>query len=259
MAEDLSVPAELRIAADEAQLAETLAIFVAARAREALAARGRFDIALAGGSTPKAAYALLAAEPYRSSVAWSRARFFFSDERCVAPDDPQSNFKTARDVLLGPLDIAPGQIFRMLGEIDPQLAAAAYADVLHAELGAMPALDLVLLGMGADGHTASLFPGSDPFQDGDKLVRAPWIAKLSVHRITLTPRAINAARTVAIVTSGEAKARALKEAIQGPYDAVRTPIQAVHPDGGSLSWFVDAAAAAKLEPGRTCLGGALED
>jgi 6-phosphogluconolactonase len=252
MAEDLRAPAELWVAADEAELAETIARFVVARAREALAARGRFDIALAGGSTPKAAYALLAAEPHRSSVAWARSRFFFSDERCVGPADSQSNFKTARDALLGPLDIAPRQIFRMLGEIDPPLAAAAYADVLRAELGAMPAFDLVLLGMGPDGHTASLFPGSDPFQDDEKLVRAPWIAKLGVHRITLTPHAINAARAVAVATSGRAKARALKEAIQGPYDAVRTPIQAVHPDGGSLFWFVDAAAAAKLESGRTC-------
>jgi 6-phosphogluconolactonase len=249
MAKDLSAPAEVRIAADEGALAELVTKFVVARALEAIAARGKFDIALAGGSTPKAAYALLAAEPYRSSVDWSRVRFFFGDERCVPPADPQSNFKTASDALLRPLGIAPQRIFRMLGEIDPPLAAAAYAEVLRAELGDPPILDLVLLGMGADGHTASLFPGTDPFCGDESLVRAPWIAKLGGYRITLTPRAINAARAVAIAAAGAAKAEALKEAIQGPHDTVRTPIQAVHPGGGSLSWFVDAAAAAKLELG----------
>jgi 6-phosphogluconolactonase len=249
MAEDLSAPAELRIAADEAALAELLTKFVAVRAREAIAAHGRFDIALAGGSTPKAAYAILAAEPYRSSVDWSLVRFFFSDERCVPPSDPQSNFKTANDELLRPLGIAPGQIFRMRGEIEPALAAASYAEIVREELGALPAFDLVLLGMGADGHTASLFPGSDPTLDEESLVRAPWVGQLCAHRITLTPRAINAARAVAIAAAGPEKAEALRKAIQGPHDTVRTPIQAVHPDGGSLSWFVDAAAAANLELG----------
>ncbi len=249
MAEDLSAPAELRIAADEAALAELVTKFLSAKARDAIAARGRFDLALAGGSTPKAAYALLAAEPYRSAIDWSRVRFFFGDERCVPPADPQSNFKSAQDALFGPLGIAPEQIFRMRGEIDPQLAAAAYAGVLRDLLGPSPAFDLVLLGMGPDGHTASLFPGSDPFEDDAQLVRAPWVEKLGAHRITLTPRAINGARAVAIATAGEAKAEALKNAIQGPHDTVRTPIQAVQPDGGSLSWFVDAAAAAKLELG----------
>lgn len=249
MAKDLSAPAELRIAADEAALAELVTKFLSAKARDAIAARGRFDLALAGGSTPKAAYALLAAEPYRSAIDWSRVRFFFGDERCVPPADPQSNFKSAHDALFGPLGIAPEQIFRMRGEIDPQLAAAAYAGVLRDLLGPSPAFDLVLLGMGPDGHTASLFPGSDPFEDDAQLVRAPWVEKLGAHRITLTPRAINGARAVAIATAGEAKAEALKNAIQGPHDTVRTPIQAVQPDGGSLSWFVDAAAAAKLELG----------
>jgi 6-phosphogluconolactonase len=249
MAEDLSAPAEVRIAADEAGLAEQLTKFIAARACEAIASHGRFDIALAGGSTPKAAYAILAVEPYRTSVDWARVRFFFGDERCVPPGDPQSNFRTAHDQLFGPLGIAPERIFRMRGEIEPALAAAAYADVLRSELGALPRFDLVLLGMGPDGHTASLFPGTDPHLDDEQLVRAPWIERLGVFRITVTPRAINAARAVAIATAGRAKAEALKEALQGPHDTVRTPIQAVHPDGGSLSWFVDAAAAANLELG----------
>jgi 6-phosphogluconolactonase len=249
MAEDLSAPAELRVAADEAALAELIAKFVVMRARDAIAERGRFEIVLAGGSTPKAAYAILAAEPYRSGVDWSRVRFFFGDERCVPPSDPQSNFRTAGDHLLRPLGIEPGQIFRILGESDPPRAAEAYAAVLRAELGEAPIFDLVLLGMGSDGHTASLFPGCDPFRDEERLVRAPWVAQLGVHRITLTPRAINGARAVAIATSGATKAEALKKAIQGPYDTVRTPIQAIHPGDGSLSWFVDAAAAAKLELG----------
>ncbi len=248
MAQDLSAPAELRIAADEASLAELVTKFVVAQARAAIDARGRFDVVLAGGSTPKAVYAMLAAEPYRSSVDWSRVRFFFSDERCVPPVDPQSNFKTASDALLAPLGIAPQQIFRIMGEIDPALAAAAYAQTLRAELGEEPFFDLVLLGMGPDGHTASLFPGADPLAEDEKLVRAPWVPKLAAHRITLTPRAINAARAVAIEAAGGAKAEALQKAIQGPHDTVRTPVQVVHPAGpGTLHWFVDAAAAANLE------------
>lgn len=191
---------------------------------------------------------MLAAEPYRSSVDWTRVRFFFGDERCVPPDDPQSNFKTASDVLFVPLGIGPQHIFRILGEIDPPLAAAAYAQALRTELGDEPVFDLVLLGMGPDGHTASLFPGADPLAEDDKLVRAAWVPKLAAHRITLTPRTINAARTVAIEVAGSAKAEALQKAIQGPHDTVRTPVQVVHPAGlGTLHWFVDAAAAAKLE------------
>ena len=207
--------------------------------------RGSFYVALAGGSTPAAAYRLLAASAF-DDLDWPKIFFFFGDERCVPPDNDRSNFKMARTTLLAPRDIAPGHIFRMEGEIDPATAARTYADVLRAELGALPRFDLVMLGMGPDGHTASLFPGSDPTTDDELLVRAPFVEKFAEYRITLTPLVINAARRIAIATAGEEKAEALAHVLEGPYDPTTYPIQIVEPVEGILNWFVDKAAAARL-------------
>jgi 6-phosphogluconolactonase len=257
---------QLVVVAGEAELARALAEHVAEAAREAIAARGRFDLALAGGSTPKAAYELLAAAPLRDTVDWAKVRFFFGDERCVPPDDPQSNYKMARDALLAPLGIGAepveaepveaelveaelveaGRVFRMRGEDDPPGAARAYAAELVQRLGDPPAFDLLLLGMGPDGHTASLFPGSDPFAGDAALVRAPYVAKFAACRLTLTPRAIAAARKVAVAAAGAAKAEALRDALEGPYDPQRRPIQVVRRTDGTLTWLVDRAAAALL-------------
>ena len=237
---------KLVVLPDEAALARAVADDFIATANDAIAKRGRFDVALSGGSTPKAMYALLAAPPDSSEVDWTRVRFFFGDERCVPPDDPESNYKTANDGLLTTLRIDPAHVFRMHGEEDPAAAARAYADVLRAELGAEPVFDLVLLGMGPDGHTASLFPGTDPLTDNDALVRAPWVAKFSTYRITLTPRVINAARAVTIAAGGASKAAVLRDVREGPHDPVAHPIQIVAPSDGALTWFVDGAAAANL-------------
>jgi 6-phosphogluconolactonase len=237
---------DLVVLADEAALAAAVAERFVAAARFALERRGRFDVALSGGSTPKAVYALLAAPPAATALDWSAVRFFFGDERCVPPADPESNYKTALDGLLAPLRIDAAHVFRMHGEDDPATAARDYAGVLRAELGAAPVFDLVMLGMGPDGHTASLFPGTDPLTGDDELVRAPYVEKFSSYRITLTPRAINAAREVAIAAGGAAKAEALRDVREGPYEPVRLPIQIVAPARGSLTWFVDAAAASKL-------------
>jgi 6-phosphogluconolactonase len=134
----------------------------------------------------------------------------------------------------------------MRGEDEPAAAARAYAEVLQREAGALPVFDLVLLGMGPDGHTASLFPGSDPLTDDDALVRAPWVEKFSTFRITLTPKVINAAREVAIAAGGAAKAAVLREVREGPYAPVEHPIEIVNPNDGVLTWFVDRAAASAL-------------
>jgi 6-phosphogluconolactonase len=238
----------LEIVADEASLARRLAAFVAETATNAIAAHGRFDLALAGGSTPKAAYALLAAAPYAAQIDWSRVRFFFGDERCVPPDDEQSNYKTAKTTLLDALHVRDDAVFRMRGEIEPADAARAYAAILRRELdtGAegTPAFDLVMLGMGPDGHTASLFPGSDPFADDALLVRAPFVEKFGTHRITLTPRVLNAAHRVVVATAGPTKAAALAAVLDGAPNVTAYPIAAVRPRDGELTWLVDTAAAA---------------
>jgi len=237
----------LEIVEDPAALAQRVAEHFADTARHAIDVRGGFYVALAGGSTPAAAYQLLAASPF-DDLEWSKIFFFFGDERCVPPDDDRSNFKMARATLLAPRAIEPQHIFRMLGEIDPATAARTYADVLGEELGSLPRFDLVMLGMGPDGHTASLFPGSDPTTDDELLVRAPYVEKLAAYRITLTPLAINAARRIGIATAGAEKADALAHVLNGAYDPTAYPIQIVRPVEGILNWFVDKAAASRLSP-----------
>lgn len=238
--------ANVVVVADAAALARTLAEAFVDAGRDAIATRSRFDVALAGGSTPKDAYALLALPPLRAALDWSRVRFFFGDERCVPPDDDQSNYKMAREALFEPLGISAERIFRMRGEDEPSAAARAYADILKTDLGPNPVFDLILLGMGPDGHTASLFPGSDPLEDDELLVRAPYVAKFSTYRITLTPRVLCAARRVAIATAGPEKTAALSAVLEGPYDPIRYPIQIVNPAEGRLTWLVDRVAAAGL-------------
>jgi len=235
---------------DEAALAQAVAGHVIRAAAEAIAVRGRFDLALAGGSTPKAAYALLASPERRDAVAWDRVRFFFGDERCVPPDDAQSNFRMAAESLLGPLGIADEAIFRMRGEDEPAAAARAYAGVLRAELeggaGGAPVLDLVLLGMGPDGHTASLFPGSDPYLDDAQLVRAPFVAKFATYRLTVTPLVLRNAGAVVVAAAGAAKAAALAAALRPGADPAVYPVAVVKRNVGRLTWLVDRDAVTNL-------------
>jgi 6-phosphogluconolactonase len=204
------------------------------------------DIALAGGSTPRAINALLVKAPRRNEVDWSRVVFWFGDERCVPPDDDQSNYKMNRETLLDPLGIPPNRIHRMRGEDDPSAAAADYDVVLRRELGEAPRLDLILLGMGPDGHTASLFPGTIGTIDHDKLCIAHYVPKLNMWRMTLTPRTINAAHNVAITAGGAEKSDALREVLEGPKQPDVYPSQLIRPTRGELRWFVDASAASKL-------------
>ncbi len=239
--------AALTVFDDAASLAEGLANHIVALGAEAIERRGRFDIALAGGSTPQASYTLLQTTERRAALDWSLVRFFFGDERCVPPDDRESNYKAAKETLLDPLQIRPHAVFRMLGEAEPEKAAQSYVETLKQELGAEPIFDLVLLGMGPDGHTASLFPGTDPTTDDAELVRAPWVDKFSTHRITITPHVINGARNVAIAVAGSGKAEALAAVLDGPQRPSEYPIQIVAPRSGHLVWFVDRAATAKLQ------------
>ena len=217
-------------------------------ARDATAARGSFAVALAGGSTPKAMFALLAAQPLRSRVDWSSVRFFFGDERCVPPDHPDSNYGMAKKALFDPLGIDAKNVHRMRGEAVPEEAALEYQAVLLKELGPAPVLDLVFLGMGPEGHTASLFPGVFAQFDPQRWVVTTYIEKLATNRITLTPRAINAARSIVLVTGGEAKAAALAEVLAGARNPDLYPAQILSPEHGSLTWLVDRAATKGLSP-----------
>lgn len=236
----------LQVFDSPAQLASAVADAFVADAREAIAHRGQFSVALAGGTTPRGAYQLLAQEPRRSALDWKLVHAFFGDERCVPPESNESNFKMALETLLGRVPILPENIHRMRGEADPAQAAIEYAELLTQEFGPIPHFDLIMLGMGADGHTASLFPGTDPRLDEERLVRDVYVEKVKMHRLTITPLVINNARHVLIATEGLPKAPALYAVLKGPYDPVVHPVQIVAPIGGRLDWYVDRAAAAEL-------------
>ncbi len=238
---------ELVVVKDAATLASTLAGRFVAAAEAANERHGRFDVALAGGSTPKAAYELLSAAPLRERVAWGRVRFFFGDERCVPPDDDESNYKMAQTAFGPVFSDCGATVFRMRGEGDPQFAARAYAGILREALGTNPAFDLIMLGLGPDGHTASLFPGSDPFSDDGLLVRAPFVTKFDSFRLTLTPRVLGGAHKIVVAISGDAKAPALHAVLDGPRQPTLYPAQALWPHAGSLMWLADHAAAALLD------------
>jgi 6-phosphogluconolactonase len=232
---------------DPAELAAAAADHVVTVLSGVLASQETAHLALSGGSTPRAMNALLAAEPRRRLVDWSRVVFWFGDERCVPKDDKDSNYRMNRETLLDPLRIAPAQVHRMRGEDDPSAAAADYDAVLQRELGVHPRLDLVLLGMGPDGHTASLFPGTVAAIPKDKHAIAHYVPKLDTWRMTLTPHCINAARNVAFTVAGAEKADALHAVLEHPPSRADVfPAQLIRPHDGELIWFVDKAAAAKL-------------
>lgn len=236
---------ELLVLESKEALTEAVADTFVIAARDAIAQRGTFSIALSGGNTPKAAYALLADER-RTAVEWENVHVYFGDERCVPPEHEDSNYKMAFETLLGHVPILARNIHRMHGEDEPAHAARAYAQLLIETLGDPPRFDLMLLGMGPDGHTASLFPGSDPLTDDDRLVRAVYVEKVKSHRLTVTPRVVNHARAVTLAIGGAEKAHVLREVLHGPQEPLKYPVQIVAPIDGKLTWLVDRDAAAEL-------------
>jgi len=237
---------ELVVVADDVALAREVADRFVKHANEAIAARGRFDVALAGGSTPKAAYALLASAEYRERVDWTHVRFYFSDERCVPPDDAESNYRMAREAMLAPLEIPDDRVSRMHGEDAPERAAANYAAILRELGGEVPVLDLVMLGMGPDGHTASLFPGTKALEEKERWVVANWVEKFNSARITFTFPVINAASNVLFLIAGPDKADMLHEVLVSHRKEQSYPVQRVKPENGDLIWMLDRAAAERL-------------
>ena len=246
----MSGTVELRKLATPQELFHVAAQELIDAAEEAVAARGRFTIALSGGSTPRGLYTLIAANA-GDSLPWNRMFFFFGDERHVPPDNPESNFRMANESLFSKAPIPPGNIFRVPAENpDASMAAEAYENSMRTFFGLkadeFPRFDLILLGMGPDGHTASLFPETAALQEKSRLVVANWVEKFKSFRITFTLPVLNAARYVFFLVSGTDKAPALREVLEGKQPGEKYPSKLVHPHDGKLIWLVDRAAASEL-------------
>ncbi len=213
-----------------------------------MARQGAFRLALSGGSTPQQTFAELARPEAVSQVPWLQTEVYWSDERCVPPDHPQSNYRMAQSTLLDHVPIPASQIHRMQGEISPQNAARAYEQILRTRFSESPELtrtfDLVMLGLGSDGHTASLFPGTEALQTGERWVAANYVPILDTWRITLTAACLNTAAVVLFLVSGEGKAAILRQVIRD--EAELLPAQSIRPTNGKLVWLVDEAAASLL-------------
>jgi len=246
----VSAAGEIRILTTPQELFASAAEEVVRLANDAVSSRGRFTVALSGGSTPKSLFNLLATNA-KSTLPWDRMFFFWSDERHVPPTDPDSNYRMASEAMLGKVPVPPANVFRMEGE-NPDAAAAAEAyektlrKFFQVQAGEVPKFDLILLGMGPDGHTASLFPGTAGLQEKSRLVIANWVEKLKTHRLSFTLPLINAARNVAFLVSGTDKSSALKAVLEGNDSGEQYPAKLVQPKEGKLVWFLDRAAASGL-------------
>ena len=240
----------LRIFADPVEVARHAGEELLKRAEFAVRQNGRFTVVLSGGSTPKRLYQYLAEKaltPEFLKSLWPHVHFFWGDERTVSPDHAESNYHTAYENFLSKLKLPAANIHRMKGEsADPAKAAADYEAELRAFFklvpGELPRFDLVFLGMGPDGHTASLFPGRDTALENQRLTVAPWVAKFNTHRITLTPAVLNNAACVLFLVTGEDKAETLEQVLNGDCPPARFPVQLIRPVHGELFWFVDQAA-----------------
>jgi len=238
---------------DSVALARKVAALFVELADSAMATSGRFSVALAGGSTPKAAYSLLASDEFAPRVDWSLVHVFWGDERCVPPEHADSNYRMARETLLDYVPIEVGNIHRIRGEDDPAHAAHDYEMLLQSFFDGrcmMPQLcsrfDLIMLGMGDDGHTASLFPGTAAIHEDNHWVVAHHVEKLDAWRVTLTPVALNAASNIIFTVAGANKAEPLKQVLNGPDQPDVFPSQIIRPFDGNVHWLVDQAAAALL-------------
>jgi 6-phosphogluconolactonase len=239
---------EILILSGAAELAQEAMRRFAEMAEACAKRAGRCAVALSGGSTPKVGFQILAEKPYADTLPWSSIYFFWGDERRVPPDHADSNYRMANETLLSKVPIPRENIFRIPAEDeDPERAAANYSETLRNFFGEeRPSFDLVFLGMGADGHTASLFPGTTALHVNDRIAVANYVDKFQSWRITLTADTINRARNIIFLVAGADKAPALKEVIEGPRNPELYPSQLIEPSNGSLLWMVDEAAAKLL-------------
>jgi len=209
----------------------------------AVAERNKFSISLSGGSTPKAIYRRLV----DLSIDWQKVFFFFGDERCVLPDDPESNFRMANEAMLSPLNIGDEHIFRWRTELrDPEAVASDYAERIERFFAGPPCFDLCLLGLGDDAHTASLFPQTAALNETERIAVANWVPKFEKYRLTLTATAINNSREILFIAAGAGKAGAVASVIEGERRPDDFPAQLIDPPMGKVRWLIDGAAASRL-------------
>jgi 6-phosphogluconolactonase len=238
----------IQIFPNSRDLARAAAEHFVARSREAIGQRGSFTVALSGGSTPKLLFELMAdpTESFRNQIPWSDIHFFWSDERHVSPDHPDSNYRMANEAMLSRVPVAKNNVHRVPSE-NPNAAEAAseYEQTLiETTQQTLPRLDLILLGLGTDGHTASIFPGSEVLHETKRLVAAPWVEKFQTYRITMTLPLLNNGASVVFLVSGAEKAKIVKEVLEGPE---RYPAQDVKPTTGELLWKLDKDAASEIK------------
>jgi 6-phosphogluconolactonase len=249
------VPFDIRILNNLDAIARRAAEEFARAATSAVSQRGVFRIALSGGSTPKALYSLLANDAaIRSQVPWDKVCFYFGDERNVGPDHPDSNFRMATEAMLSKVPVKTEQILRIKGEYkDTAVAAQEYEQALRSSFkigeDQFPRFDLILMGMGSEGHTASLFPGTKALHETKRSVVRNWVGKLYTERITLTAPAINNAARILFMITGADKATALRGVLEGPFEPDQLPAQMIQPSNGQLLWLVDGAAGSMLSQG----------
>jgi 6-phosphogluconolactonase len=249
------VPPDVRILTNIDAIAKRAAQDFVQSATQAVSEKGSFTVALSGGSTPKALYSLLAGDAaLRSQLPWDKMYLYFGDERSVGPDHPDSNFRMATETMLSKVPIKPEQVFRIKGEYkDTEKAAQEYEQVLRTSFkipeGQFPRFDLVFLGIGNEGHTASLFPGTKALHETKRLVVRNWVGKLYTNRVTLTAPAINNAARVVFMVTGADKALSLKGILEGPYEPDQLPAQIIQPPNGKLLWLVDTVAGGMLSIG----------
>ncbi len=240
----------IAIYSDTETLSQEAAEYIVRIAQESITARRRFTIALSGGSTPKKLYGLLAQEPYLSQIDWTLVDIFWSDERCVPPTDAESNYLMAQQVLLSKIPIPANQIHRMPADLaDRDAASYAYTLEMQQTIGSdsVPRFDLIQLGMGPEGHTASLFPHQPSLHEQQRLVMPVTVPKPPPPRLTFTPRLLNAASHVLFLVTGAEKQDAVKAVLEGEYQPDEYPAQIVQPTKGEVTWMLDTAAAEKLQ------------
>jgi 6-phosphogluconolactonase len=239
---------EIHIYPTSSELIHAVAGKIVGAIQQAVQHNGTCSIALVGGNTPREVYALLATMPYQSRVNWNYVYLFWGDERTVPPNHPESNFGMVQRTLLAHIPIPKANVHRMLGELTPHLAAAEYTAALRRLFKQnLPRFDLILLGLGQDGHTASLFPGTDALEEKDQPAVAVLDPALNTYRVTLTFPVINAAREVVFLVSGRNKAAIVQRVMGVKYPTKELPATMVQPDHGVLHWMLDAEAAELIQ------------
>ncbi len=228
---------------------QAVAQFLSDTAIKAVGEKRRFTVALSGGSAPKRLYKILASDPFINQIPWSKTFVFWGDERFVPPNDPENNARMARELLLNHVPVPPGQIFPIPTESKPEIAAENYASTLASVFGDddFPKFDLILLGLGTNGHTASLFPHTSVLDEKNRWTGTIYLGEKDQHRITLTAPVINYAKNIVFLVFGEKKADILANVLEGPRQPQKWPAQLVNPKSGSLTWFIDEGAGKKLQ------------